>query len=186
MHYRIEIRHREWHHPDCESLRRLCRQETFKLYGDHNIPEPTPESVASDRSVFVIAYLYLTPSPSSGAEGWEQSSPPLPVGCAGLRKMSPATDNGEPAPGDAELKKMFVRREYRGQPWRIARKIIEALEQCARERGWYTIVLGTGFLQPAAKRLYQREGYRPIPIFAPYTRGVAFCFRKRLDGCGLE
>ena len=43
------------------------------------------------------------------------------------------------------------------------------LEAEARGRGYRKVVLETGVRQPAAIRLYEREGYRRIPAYPPYA-----------------
>src|SRR5262245_34268641 len=53
-----------------------------------------------------------------------------PVGCGALRPLGN---------GIAEVKRMFVRRNYRGQG--IARAVLEALETAARDSGCATLVL---------------------------------------------
>jgi hypothetical protein len=46
--------------------------------------------------------------------------------------------------------------------------VLAALEDAARERGWTTLRLETGPLQPEAVGLYSRAGYRPIAAFGAY------------------
>jgi putative acetyltransferase len=74
------------------------------------------------------------------------------VACGALR---PLGDSG------AELKRMFVRKDYRGRGY--ARVMLAALERVAIERGYRTIRLETGIYQPEAIALYESAGYHPIP-----------------------
>src|SRR5215467_10740719 len=63
----------------------------------------------------------------------------------------------------AEIKRMFVIPEYRGCGYSIA--ILTELEQLARENGYTTVRLETGYRQPEAIRLYEQSGYSRIPNF---------------------
>ncbi|WP_127504818.1 GNAT family N-acetyltransferase [Actinoplanes solisilvae] len=64
-----------------------------------------------------------------------------------------------PEPGEAELKRVYVRPAFRGRG--IARHMILALEEEALAAGRPVIRLTTGNL-PAAVALYQSSGYRRI------------------------
>lgn len=79
-----------------------------------------------------------------------------------------------------EIKRMFVRPEFRGQ--RIAEQILAALEGWASEIGMTSCVLETGYKQPEAIRLYERNGYERIPNYGQYI-GVenSVCMRKALS-----
>jgi putative acetyltransferase len=75
--------------------------------------------------------------------------------CGGIRPV------GE---GVMEVKRMFVRPEFRGRG--LARAILAALEQAAMDRGYRTIRLETGDVQPEAVALYRSSGYRPIACYS--------------------
>ncbi|KLN33994.1 hypothetical protein FB00_14650 [Cellulosimicrobium funkei] len=97
------------------------------------------------------------------------------VGCASLRRPAPG------APVDAlEVKKVFVRERARRTG--IARRLLDALEAVARERGVSTLLLETGIRQPGAIALYRSLGYRAVEQFPPYVgdNHVALCFAKPL------
>jgi GNAT superfamily N-acetyltransferase len=81
-----------------------------------------------------------------------------PVGCVGLRRVTADT---------AELKRMYVRPAYRGQG--IARALLAACEQTARELGYAQLWLETGTLQPEAVALYLSAGYEPVKPFGQYA-----------------
>jgi putative acetyltransferase len=68
--------------------------------------------------------------------------------------------------GTAELKRMFVQPDLRGQ--RIADRILQSLEQVAREHAVTLLQLETGPLQPAAIAFYTSRGYEPTGAFADY------------------
>jgi GNAT superfamily N-acetyltransferase len=80
------------------------------------------------------------------------------VGSVGLRRVSADT---------AELKRMFVRPAYRGRG--IARALLAACEQTARELGYTQLWLETGSLQPEAVALYLSAGYEPVSPFGQYA-----------------
>lgn len=93
-------------------------------------------------------------------------------GCAlasgGLKRI------GEDA---CEIKRMYVVPEARGRG--LARELLLALEDRAREIGYAIARLDTGDRQPAAKHLYESAGYRPIPDYNGNTM-ARFWFEKRL------
>ena len=92
------------------------------------------------------------------------------VGCGALRRRSAEI---------AEVKRVFVRRAFRGQG--IARAIMAALEQLARAAGFNEIWLETGLRQPAAIRLYESLGYTRIADFGDYKDDpLSVCLGKRL------
>jgi putative acetyltransferase len=80
-----------------------------------------------------------------------------PAGCGGIQFF----------PGFAELKRMYVRPEFRGAG--VASAIIAQLERDAATTGARTVRLETGDKQAAAMRFYTREGYRVCAAFPPYT-----------------
>ena len=62
--------------------------------------------------------------------------------------------------GVAEIKRMYVVPEARRQG--LGRRLLEALEDRARELGYARIRLDTGARQPHAQAMYERAGYHPI------------------------
>lgn len=78
------------------------------------------------------------------------------LGCAGWRA------HGE----DAELKRMFTVPAARGRG--VARRVLTAIEDSARERGCKRVILETGDKQPEAIALYVRCGYERIEDFGYY------------------
>lgn len=92
----------------------------------------------------------------------------IPSGCGAFKKYE-----GEVA----EIKRMFVLQEARGK--RIAALILKELEAWAAEAGFTECILETGYKQPEAIALYQREGYEIIPNYGQYV-GVenSVCMRK--------
>jgi putative acetyltransferase len=70
------------------------------------------------------------------------------------------------APGHAEIKRMFVRAQARGNG--VGRRLLEALEDAARQRNVDRVSLETGIRQPEAIGLYRAAGYRDCPPFGTY------------------
>lgn len=82
-------------------------------------------------------------------------------------------------PKVAEIKRMYTLPEYRGKG--IAKAILTELENWAKEEGYTTSILETGFMQVDAIGLYQKLGYTVIENFGQY-KGVAnsVCMEKEL------
>ena len=95
----------------------------------------------------------------------------VPIGCLGLRPLKS---------GAAELKRMFVRPDFRGLG--AAKTMLLEMERLASAEGYQQIVLETGNQQTTAIDLYQANGYRSI---APYNKAsdgpASVCFCKMLD-----
>ena len=75
--------------------------------------------------------------------------------------------HGGPTPGDAEVKRMYVRPTHRRGGW--ARQVLTELERTARTAGATRLVLGTGNKQPEAIALYRSAGYTDVPGFGHYA-----------------
>lgn len=103
-----------------------------------------------------------------------------PVATGGWRARSAAGEGY--ADGDAEVKRMFVVREARGQG--LARRVLARLEETARAAGRVRMVLETGLMQPEAIALYESSGYLPVPDggkFGHYRHAAnSRCFTKLL------
>ena len=67
------------------------------------------------------------------------------------------------APDAAEIKRMYVVPAARRRG--VARALLRALEDAARERGYAFVRLDTGPLQQGAMTLYASEGYTEIGNF---------------------
>lgn len=93
-----------------------------------------------------------------------------PVGCGAIKQYDDDT---------VEVKRMFVRPEFRGQG--VAAAILRELEQWAQDLGYAASVLETGKKQPEAIRLYEKSQYARIPNYGQYA-GVenSVCLRKAL------
>ena len=120
------------------------------------------------------------PGPPDGVDGFEfvathgyavvAWSAGEPIGCGAFRPVSRTT---------VEIKRMYVRPAYRGRG--IARRMLVALEDEARARGYAEAILETGTRQPEAIALYRCCGYREIAPYEPYVANpYSVCFAKAL------
>lgn len=92
----------------------------------------------------------------------------VPVGCGAIREYTA---------GVTEVKRMFVKPEFRGQG--IARRLLAELENWAHELSYVTCILETGKKQPEAIRLYQKAGYTIIPNYGQYAQVEnSVCMKK--------
>lgn len=80
-----------------------------------------------------------------------------PIGCGAFKEFEP---------GKVEIKRMFVKPEYRSKG--IGLNILRELEKWAAELNYSSTVLETGKRQPEAIRLYQKAGYALIKNFGQY------------------
>ncbi len=81
--------------------------------------------------------------------------------------------------GYAELKRMYVRRAFRGRG--LGKIIIEYLETFILQKGIRTVRLETGVLQAEAIGLYERMGYKRIEPFGEYLPDpLSYFYEKRL------
>jgi GNAT superfamily N-acetyltransferase len=107
-------------------------------------PSATAEELSPPSGLFLVAY----------AED-------QPVGCGGIKRLSQAA---------AELKRLFVAPPARNRG--IARSLLAALEDGARQAGFGVVCLDTGANQPAALELFRAAGYSEIGDYNgnPYAR----------------
>ncbi|MFB9839898.1 GNAT family N-acetyltransferase [Actinoallomurus acaciae] len=144
--------------PAAVALRRALTAEMVQRYADRATdPAAQPPVMHVEPDTVVYTAIAVT------GDG-------LPVGHVTLRRA------GE----DLELKRMYVVPPYRGAG--VAGALLRAAEEEARRRGARRIVLQTGDRQPDAVRLYEREGYTPIPILPAYASlWFSRCFAKTLQ-----
>lgn len=91
-----------------------------------------------------------------------------PAGCGGILLVG--RDYGE-------LKRMYVRPDYRGAGF--GNMLIDHLAGHALAHGVTRLRLETGIHQEAAIRLYERCGFRRVPPFGPYTADpLSRCYEK--------
>jgi N-acetylglutamate synthase-like GNAT family acetyltransferase len=57
------------------------------------------------------------------------------------------------------IRKMFVKREYRGKEYGVARRLLEVLIDYSRQAGIKDLYLGTVEVMKAAHRFYEKNGF---------------------------
>jgi putative acetyltransferase len=90
------------------------------------------------------------------------------AGCGGLKFYGQAY---------AEIKRMFVRPDFRGQG--LAKQILTHLEAQACQRGVLVLRLETGTRQPEALGLYERLGYQRCGPFGEYAEDPLSIFYEK-------
>ncbi|MFJ8098416.1 GNAT family N-acetyltransferase [Streptomyces griseofuscus] len=158
----MNIRRVGFDHPDAIKLNDAVQAEYALRYGDDGDETfLTPQDFLPPRGVYLIAY--------------DESDRPVATG--GWRSQE-RNDEGY-SDGDAELKRMYVVEEVRGQG--LARRMLAALEEDARAAGRLRMVLETGTKQPEAIALYTSSGYTRCPKFGYYRfHEESRCFAKDL------
>ena len=93
----------------------------------------------------------------------------IPVGCGAIKNFDSET---------MEVKRMFVKQEVRGNGF--GAKILQELENWAKEIGSQYTILETGKRQTEAVKLYSKT-YKVIPNYGQYE-GIedSVCFKKAL------
>jgi GNAT superfamily N-acetyltransferase len=149
----------DWLEPEAVRLRGLQQEELRARYGGDQEPgtRPTGEDVA----VFLLGRDRLT-----GAA----------VVCGGLRAL---------AGGVAEIKRMYVVPEFRGQG--LSQVLLAELEREALALGWSVLRLETGRRQPEAIGLYTGAGYHRIERFGDHAAAQeSLCFEKDLTAAAAR
>jgi putative acetyltransferase len=94
-----------------------------------------------------------------------------PAGCGGIKLY---------APEYSEVKRMYVRPEFRGLG--LGRQMLKRLTDHSRENGITVVRLETGIYQTEALGLYESYGFARIPPFGEYWDDpVSLCYEMRLD-----
>lgn len=103
-------------------------------------------------------------------EDIKTSSKPFATGCAAMKKFDQKT---------VEIKRMYVSPEKRGTG--IAQKIMQELEDWARELNYEKCILETGKRQVEAVHFYYKCNYKMIENYGQY-KGMqnSICFEKYL------
>lgn len=93
-----------------------------------------------------------------------------PAGCAAFKRYSE---------GVAEVKRVFVRPEYRGKG--IARFLMTELTATAKRQGYNALILETGRPLEAAIRLYESIGFEVIENYGQYkSLPDSVCMKKEI------
>ena len=94
----------------------------------------------------------------------------LPVGCAAFKYYEE---------GVAEVKRVYVRPEYRGQG--LSKLLMEQVESKAKEQGYQKLILETGKPLKAAQGLYTKMGYHSIENYGQYRNmPLSVCMSKEM------
>jgi GNAT superfamily N-acetyltransferase len=137
----IEIRAARFDEPEVQELITEALAELSRRYGGSGDDTPVaPDDFTPPAGGFFVAY--------AGDEL---------LGCAGWRAHGP----------DAELKRMFTVPAARGRG--VARRVLAAIEESAREHGRKRVILETGDKQPEAIAMYLKCGYERIEDFGYYA-----------------
>ena len=95
-----------------------------------------------------------------------------PISCGAIREHSLTM---------MEVKRMYTLPGYRGKG--LATKVLNELEKWASELSYQKCILETGWRQPDAIRLYEKNGYSRIPNYGKYAGIVnSVCFEKEITG----
>jgi putative acetyltransferase len=138
--------------PDFRDLTILLDKELHNQYGDLQSEYDRYNQII-DINTVVMAYRDQTA-----------------VGCGCFKQIDDTS---------AELKRMFVKADERGQG--IASSILSELELWAKETGFSYSILETGTKQHEAIALYQKIGYVIIPNYGQYSgMESSICMRKEL------
>jgi GNAT superfamily N-acetyltransferase len=152
----VKLEEAFWDDPDVQRLANAQQVEIRARYGGKEEPGTHPS--AADVSVVVLA----------------RDDDGTVSACGALRALGD---------GVAEVKRMYVVPSVRGRG--VAKAVLSGLHDVARERGWSTLRLETGPLQPEAIGLYGSAGYRPIAAFVAYAgdpdAADSLFFECRLD-----
>lgn len=111
------------------------------------------------------------------------------VGCGALRRYSEE---------EAEIKRVFVREEYRGK--KIGGLLLESLTAQAKKAGFQRLILETGAFLDASVRLYQRYGFERIENYGAYkdmteslcmgrdigADALVYCVGRHIEAAELE
>ena len=148
----IRLKRTTSNNPDFRDLTILLDKELHNQYGDLQSEYDRYNHII-DINTVVIAYR-------------DNSA----VGCGCFKQIDDTS---------AELKRMFVKADERGQG--IASSILAELELWAKEIGFSYSILETGDKQNEAIALYQKIGYMIIPNYGQYSgMESSICMRKEL------
>lgn len=94
----------------------------------------------------------------------------LAIGCGAFKAYDSQT---------VEIKRMYTLPEYRGRG--VAKNIMAALEEWAKEEKYSISILETGYLQKDAIALYTKIGYEVMENFGQYEGiSTSVCMQKTI------
>ena len=124
-----------------------------------------------DRQKFVEEYF------AAGQGLWLARIEGELAGCVGLRRLLRPEELEAEDVKCVEIKRMYVRERFRGRG--VAARLLEAVENFAREQGYARIYLDTASGMVAAARLYERNGYQRCARYNLNPQAAIF-MRKKL------
>ena len=136
------------------NIKSECIQELFSEHDDFMI-----EFLAEDK----WCYTRYSEQENIG-KVWLVSIDNHSAGCIAYRKK---------ADGVAEVKRLFIRKEYRGQG--IAKCLLKTVERFAIEQGYHTLFLDTRITLEPAVSIYQAFGFQIV-----FQQGLYIQMEKRL------
>jgi GNAT superfamily N-acetyltransferase len=85
------------------------------------------------------------------------------------------------------IRKMFVKKQFRGKQSGIAQRLLETLVAYTVERSFTDLYLGTVPVLQAAMRFYERNGFKPIlmeelPVYFPRMQADTVFYHLKLPG----
>ena len=155
--------------------------------------EITPETPTSPDAAKLIAELtkelagqYDHAQDGTGNFRPEEVTPRSVFLVGRLGRVAVACGAIRPLEGDvAEVKRMFVRQEHRGQGF--SKQMLLALEDAAISLGYSSLRLETGDRQQAAIGLYEKAGFYRCELFGIYIGNEhSVCFEKYLSPKSVE
>jgi len=94
----------------------------------------------------------------------------VPVGCGAFKEYNTSS---------VEIKRMYTNTKSRGQG--VATKIVQALEDWAKQLGYKKCILETGKRQTEAVAFYKKNNYKIITNYGQYANiENSLCFEKEL------
>jgi GNAT superfamily N-acetyltransferase len=143
----MEIRRVRFSDPEVESLLVGLSDEYDIRYGE-NIEMTRASEAEFDPPAGL--FIVLMDGPTTAAGG-------------GVRRLNKST---------CEVKRMWTSPLYRRRG--LATRVLQSLEDAAREIGYAHLVLETGPRQPEAEALYRSRGYSRIGAYGHYPEAHAF------------
>ncbi|WP_323749371.1 GNAT family N-acetyltransferase [Curtobacterium sp. VKM Ac-1393] len=159
----ITIERVSWDDPRSVELRARMDDEMHERYGSSNGDEDPAITAERSRALSVDPSTVVT-----SVLALDESGEPL--GHIAIRRLG----------DEVELKRLIVLTAARGKG--AATALLDECERIGRELGAPRLILQTGDKQPDAVALYEKTGWSPIPVYAPYaaTMPWSFCFEKAL------
>jgi len=156
-----DVRPEPFDSPTALALTAEVQQEYVARYGGVDATPLRAGEFTPPEGLFLVVRLDGEPV---ACGGWRRH----PAGEGGAAGSGPPGEAGaaREAGADAEIKRMYVRPGARGRG--LARLLLAALEESARDAGCARTILETGDRQPEAVALYESSGYTRIPGFGVY------------------